>query len=136
MWLRSSTRRMLAFTLMSYSVGPTFAVPPGKIRFCALMAATTSCGARFFAFSAGKFRSTEITRVFPPYGHGTNAPRVVESPMRTWFAVTSNNSCSDIFGLLKLYCRIGTVDALYWMINGGWVPGGIVRTTVCAIDVI
>src|SRR6185437_3609241 len=104
---------MLPFTPMSYSVGPTFAEPPGKIRFCAEIALTTSCGARFLALSAGRLRSTEITRVFPPYGHGTNAPRVVAKPMRTWFAVTSKSCCSDIFGLLKLYCRIGTVDALY-----------------------
>src|SRR5579863_4342567 len=56
--------------------------------------------------------------------------------MRTWFAVTSNNCCSDILGLLKLYCRMGTVDALYWTIKGGCWPGGIDRSTVCAIAVI
>jgi hypothetical protein len=31
---------------------------------------------------------------------------------------------------------MGTVEALYWMIKGGCVPGGIVRNTVCAIEVI
>ena len=59
-----------------------------------------------------------------------------ERPTRTWFAVTSNNSCSDILELLKLYCEIGTDAALYWMISGGCIPGGIRRSTVCADAVI
>jgi len=61
---------------------------------------------------------------------------MVERPMRTRFAVTSNNSCSDNLGLLKQYCRIGTVEALYWMISGGVWPGGICRNTVWAMAVI
>ena len=61
---------------------------------------------------------------------------MLERPTRTWLAVTSNNCCSDIFGLLKLYCKIGTVEALYWMINGGVIPGGICFRTVCADAVI
>ena len=35
-----------------------------------------------------------------------------------------------------LYCRIGTVEALYWMISGGVMPGGICFRTVCEIAVI
>src|SRR5580698_591622 len=106
------------------------------MRFCALTALTTSCGARFFALSAGRFRSTDTTRVLPPYGQGIIEPRVVVRPTRTWLAVVSNNCCSDIFGLLKLYCRMGTDEALYWMINGGCMPGGIRRKTVWAEAVI
>jgi hypothetical protein len=32
-----------------YSCDPTFAVPPGRIRFCALMAVDTSAGESFSA---------------------------------------------------------------------------------------
>ncbi len=38
-------------------------------------------------------------------------------------------------GLLKAYCKMGTVDAEYLMISGGSWPGGMRRSTVCAMAV-
>ena len=80
--MSSSNTRGLVFSSMSYSVAPIFALPAGRTRFCALIAFTTSCAVRFSALSAFMFRSTDTNRVFPPYGHGTDAPCTVDSPMR------------------------------------------------------
>ncbi len=44
--------------------------------------------------------------------------------------------CSGRVGLLTLIWMIGTLEALYWMINGGVIPGGRGRRTVWLIDVI
>ncbi len=44
-----------------YSFGPIFAVPVGRIRFCALNALTTSEGVSPLASSARVSRSTEIS---------------------------------------------------------------------------
>jgi hypothetical protein len=55
-----------AFNLTLYSVSPSLAVPEGRIRFCALMALTTSEGARPRDCIACMSRSTEITRILPP----------------------------------------------------------------------
>ena len=51
-----------------YSMSPIFAVPAGRIRFCALIALTTSAGDRPLACSACGSRSTEICGCLPPYG--------------------------------------------------------------------
>ena len=49
-----------------YSVAPNFAVPEGRIRFCTLMAFTTSAGDSPRACSAAMSRSTEMSRFLPP----------------------------------------------------------------------
>ena len=54
------------FMLTVYSVPPILAVPPGRIRFCVLMAAITSCGVMPLDCKAARSRSTEITRFMPP----------------------------------------------------------------------
>src|SRR5260370_1232585 len=46
--LNSGTVLGLAFSRMSYSKGPIFAVPEGTMRFCSCTAVRTSCGARPF----------------------------------------------------------------------------------------
>ena len=53
----------------------------------------------------------------------------------------SNIPCSGSVSLENDSCRIGTLEALYWITSGGWVPGGIERIAVwlmavtCAIAV-
>ncbi len=37
--------------------------------------------------------------------------------------------------LLIPICRIGTLEALYWMISGGVVPGGMIRSRVWQMEV-
>ncbi len=59
--------------------------PPGRIRFCALMAVTTSVGERFCAYSALGFRSTMICRSRPPYGSVRPAPCTFASRVRRKF---------------------------------------------------
>ncbi len=54
------------FILTVYSVSPNLAVPEGRIRFCMLIALTTSAGDRPRACSACVSRSTEIMRFLPP----------------------------------------------------------------------
>ena len=48
----------LPFIFTLYSKVPIFAVPAGKMRFCALIAFTTSSGESPFACRAAVFRST------------------------------------------------------------------------------
>ena len=38
--------------------------------------------------------------------------------------------CSARVSLEKESCRIGTLEALYWITSGGCVPGGIERMEV------
>ena len=52
----------------AYSNWPIFAVPAGRIRFCALIALTTSEAERPRDCSAWRSRSTWICRGLPPYG--------------------------------------------------------------------
>jgi hypothetical protein len=54
------------FMRTPYSVAPNLAVPEGRIRFCVLIAFTTSDGDRPRACSAWVSRSTEISRFLPP----------------------------------------------------------------------
>ena len=48
----------LPFMSTLYSKAPIFAVPAGRMRFCALIAFTTSSGDSPFAWSAAVFKST------------------------------------------------------------------------------
>ena len=43
--------------------------------------------------------------------------------------------CSGSVSLERDSWRMGTLEALYWMMRGGWVPGGIERIAVWAIAV-
>ena len=54
------------FKLTVYSVSPIFAVPPGRIKFCALMALITSEGVSPLDCRALVSKSTEMTRCLPP----------------------------------------------------------------------
>ncbi len=56
----------LPFISTLYSSVPIFAVPVGRIRFCAFTAFTMSTGDRPFACIAVGSISTETTRDFPP----------------------------------------------------------------------
>ncbi len=49
-----------------YSNAPIFVVPAGRIRFCRVMALTTSSGESPFDCSAVVFRSTWTCRCLPP----------------------------------------------------------------------
>src|SRR5436853_6405694 len=95
------------------------------------MAVTTSDSTRLFASNALRSRSTETTRCFPPNGYGMLTPGTLISPTRIWFRAMSKTCCSESLGLLIPNCRIETVDALYWMISGGVVPGGSCLKMVC-----
>src|SRR5260221_4726239 len=116
--------RGLVLRSIGYSLTPIFAVPLGKTRFWALMAVTTSCAERFWRSRALRSRSTETTRCLPPYGYGTATPGTLMRPTRTVFKARSKVCCSESVLLLMPYCKIGTVEALYWMINGGVGAGG------------
>ena len=70
----------------SYSRLPILEVPVGRIRFCALIALTTSSGDRPFDCSAVVFRSTCTWRCLPPYGYGIEAPGTVTSWVRMKFS--------------------------------------------------
>ena len=61
----SATVCGLAFS-STYIPAPRFRVPEGRIRFCALIALTTSTGVRPLACSAAVSRSTKISRNLPP----------------------------------------------------------------------
>ncbi len=50
----------------AYSNAPILDVPEGRIRFCALIALTTSVGESPLDWSAARFRSTWIWRCLPP----------------------------------------------------------------------
>ncbi len=78
----SATVTGLPLMSTSYSYGPIFDVPPGKIRFWALMALTTSSGDSPRACSAAMSRSTCTWRCLPPYGYGMAAPSTVTRRVR------------------------------------------------------
>src|SRR5437588_10307814 len=126
-----SMRGGLTLRSIGTSFPPILAVPLGKVREPVLMAVTTSDSTRLFASSALGSRSTETTLCFPPYGYGMLTPGTLISPTRIWFRAISKTCCSESLVLLIPNCRIETVDALYWMINGGVVPGGSCLKIVC-----
>jgi hypothetical protein len=68
--------------LTAYSCPPILAVPVGRIRFCALIAALTSWAATPYASSFCGSRSTEICRLLPPYGRGNVVPCTTASCCR------------------------------------------------------
>ncbi len=72
----------LPFISTLYSSVPSFAVPVGRIRFCAFTVFTMSIGDSPFDCSAVESISTETTRDFPPYGNGIEAPGTVEICVR------------------------------------------------------
>src|SRR4051812_36648339 len=109
---RSSRIDGVPFTSTLYSVEPIFVVPEGRMRFCTLMAFTTSWPVIPLAFSAWRSRSTETTFVRPPYGHGICAPFTTERPTRICVCARSYIDCSFMVALLKEYCSTGTVEAL------------------------
>ena len=78
-------------------------------------------------------RSTETTRVLPPYGKGTAAPGTVISCVRTWVMPMSFSCCSESVALDRPTCTTGTLDAEYRMTSGGVVPGGSMRSWVWLI---
>ncbi len=129
----AATVCVLPFICTLYSCVPIFAVPPGRIRFCALIAFTTSIGASPFACSARVSRSTTIWRILPPNGSGTAAPWTVASCVRMKLLPRSYSCCSASVSLDSPSCRIGTVDALYVMMFGGSVPGGRMRRIDAAL---
>src|ERR1035438_10779027 len=51
------------------------------------------------------------------------------------FEPRSNRSCSLSVLLSSPSCRMGTLEASYLMMLGGVVPGGKMRSSVCAMDV-
>src|SRR5512132_1989108 len=103
------------FILTEYSVSPNFAVPDGRIRFCALTALTTSAGDRPRACSACMSRSTLICRFLPPYGNGIATPGIVMSCGRNWFTAASNTDCSGKVGDDRPSWITGIDDAEYLM---------------------
>src|SRR6185436_15298770 len=119
------------FILIEYSVAPNFAVPDGRIRFCALTALTTSAGDSPRACSACMSRSTLICRFLPPYGNGIATPGIVISCGRSWLTAASNTDCSGNVGLDRPSWTTGMLDAEYLMTSGGVMPGGNCRTCVC-----
>ena len=56
------------FRATVYSVSPIFAVPDGKIKFCAFTALIMSVEERPLAKRVLGSKSTETTLIFPPYG--------------------------------------------------------------------
>src|SRR6266403_3962942 len=126
-----SIRGGLTLRSIGTSFPPILAVPLGKVRDPLLMAVTTSDSTRLFASSALRSRSTETTLCFPPYGYGMLTPGTLIRPMRIWFNAMSKTCCSESLALLIANCRIETVDALYWMMSGGVVPGGNCLKMVC-----
>src|SRR5471032_1201888 len=121
------------FMLTLNSVLPIFAVPDGRIRFCALMAVTTSVGVMPFACSAWVSRSTDTRRDLPPYGYGTAAPGMVTSCGRRKLTAVSNSDCSGSVLLDKASWITGIDEAEYLMISGGVIPGGSCLTCACSI---
>ena len=65
-----------------YCVSPIFAVPDGRVRFCALTALTTSSGVNPLARSLDGSRSTMIWRYLPPAGVGSVMPGIGASCWR------------------------------------------------------
>jgi hypothetical protein len=122
------------FMRTAYSVPPSLAVPAGSTRFCTLMAFTTSAGAIPRACSAGRSRSTEITRLLPPYGNGTATPGMVMSCGRSTLTAASNSDCSGSVLLDRPSWMTGMLDAEYLMTSGGVMPGGSWRSCACMMD--
>src|ERR1700712_637745 len=119
-----------------YSVEPNLAVPEGRIRFCRLMALTTSDGERPRACSARVSRSTEITGLLPPYGNGIAAPGIVISWGRRMLTAASNIDCSGSVGLDSASWITGMLEAEYLMISGGVMPGGSCFSCACSIETV
>ena len=61
---------------------------------------------------------------------------MVASWVRMKFWPMSNSSCSLITGLSSPSCRMGTLDASYFKMLGGVVPGGKIFSRVCEMAVI
>src|ERR1700757_5484289 len=79
----------------SYSLEPILDVPVGRIRFCTLIALTTSSADSPFDCNSVVLRSTCTWRCFPPYGYGTEAPGTVIRRVRTKLSVRSFSVCSE-----------------------------------------
>ncbi|MNR34853.1 hypothetical protein D3C85_1526580 [compost metagenome] len=103
---------VLPFRSTRYSSAPILAVPPGRTRFWALIALTTSRGDRPRACNAGTCRSTVTCRTLPPYGRGMEAPCTVASWVRMKLFPRSYSSCSGSVSLPSASRRMGTVEAL------------------------
>jgi hypothetical protein len=129
--LSALTASGLPFIRTEYSRSPSFAVPEGSTRFCALIALLTSIGEIPRACSCCGSRSTLMRRWRPPYGCGTLAPCTVARRVRMPLVPRSNSSCSLSVALDSAACSTGTFDALKRRMKGGCAPGGIVRMTVC-----
>jgi len=112
MLFRPASESGLAFISTAYSVEPIFAVPVGTIRFCAVIAFTTSVGDRLRSCSLRVSMSIMIWRCLPPYGSGTDAPGTVASCVFRKLLPKSYSSCSVSDGDDSASRRIGTVDAL------------------------
>ncbi len=119
------------FIASTYSVPPIFAVPDGRMRFCALTALTTSVGVSPLASSAGMSMSTEICRALPPNGYGIATPGIETRRGRMKFMAVSSSAGSVMDGLDSPSCMTGMADAEYLMISGGCMPGGRLRS--CAV---
>ncbi len=128
----SSSLRGLALSFTAYSVVPIFCVPAGNVRFWLPMAVLTSTAVRPCARNASGCRSTCTWRVAPPNGYGTEAPAIVATCARMIWLPKSKSCDSVCFWLAIASCTIGTLDALYFMISGGVVPGGICLRFDCA----
>ena len=123
----------LPFISTAYSSEPIFAVPDGRIRFCALDRGRR-CPRATDPWPAARLgsRSTEISRCLPPYGNGTAAPCTVASCVRM-------KLLPEVEQLL-LGQRVARQAELQDRHGGGGVdarpaaasmPGGIVRINVC-----
>ena len=88
------------------------------------MVLTTSAGASPLACSMRVLRSTMTWRCLPPNGHGIATPRIVTSWGRRKLTPRSKSCCSASPSPDSASCRIGTLEALKLMINGGPMPGG------------
>src|SRR5262249_16831274 len=108
----------------------------GRIKFCKLMALTTSTGVKPLAWRAWVLISTATSRCLPPYGQGMAAPGITVNCGRTKLTEVSKRICSGRLLLLMPTCMMGTLDAEYTMISGGLVPAGSCRTEVCEMAVI
>ena len=112
MLFRPASESGLPFISTEYSVEPIFAVPEGRIRFCAVTALTTSIGDRLRSCSLRESISTMICRCLPPYGSGADAPGTVASCVFRKLLPKSNSSCSVSEADDSASRRIGTVEAL------------------------
>ena len=99
--------------------------------FCAFTARLTSPGESPFAYSACGSMSTLTVRCTPPNAGSTPAPCTVPSGMRMKFVPRSLSSASVRCGLATPSWRIGTSVALNRTMNGGEIPGGMMRVIPC-----